>query len=613
MHVRNNMVTCIHNLLVNKPEQEQNLLKLLVNKLGDNDNKVAAKASQLIVEMLVQHPGMKMVVIRELEQLVFLPATSEKAQYYTIITMNQTILTSKDSAVANKLVEIYFVFFRKLLKIVEQEDKAEMKKKKPVVEEEEQEPKNKKKIEREKQEKKKANELEDHQTKMIAAILTGVNRAFHFANVTDKIVEDNIETLFKMTHASTFNAAIQALSLIFTISQNRTNMADRFYRTLYESLLDPRIHQSSKQSMYLNLLFKAIRADTDMRRIMAYVKRMVQIASRHQPAFVCGIFFLISQLMQAQPGLKVMLKTPEEEEDEEEHYVDEPEKMETKKKVDAYDGRKRDPRFSNAEKSCLWELIPFKTHYHPSVVKYAESLFAGELITNQPDLHQFSLMHFLDRFVYKNPKKTTVTKGQSIMQPLPNSRRDGGIQFTKGSHQKLAPVNTDKFIQKNQDDVAADEIFFHKYFTQKAATQPKKSKKDATEDGEEDEVWRAMMSSIPGGLDDENDDEEETYDDEDDDDEELQALLNEDDNEEEDDEVEFGSEEEDIELMNASDMEQDIELMDATEMDDNAKRVFPDEDDYESEEEKPKKKKSKKERLPTFATYEDYAKLIEQE
>lgn len=109
-------------------------------------------------------------------------------------------------------------------------------------------------------------------------------------------VEDNIETLFKMTHASTFNAAIQALSLIFTISQNRTNMADRFYRTLYESLLDPRIHQSSKQSMYLNLLFKAIRADTDMRRIMAYVKRMVQIASRHQPAFVCGIFFLISQV-----------------------------------------------------------------------------------------------------------------------------------------------------------------------------------------------------------------------------------------------------------------------------------------------------------------------------
>ncbi|KAG1501400.1 hypothetical protein G6F47_004900 [Rhizopus delemar] len=618
MHVRNNMVTCINDLLSNKPEQEQNLLKLLINKLGDSDNKVAAKTSQLTVELLVQHPGMKMVVIRELEQLLFLPSTSEKAQYYAMITLNQTILTGKDTAVANKLVEIYFIFFRKLLNIVERDEKEELKKKKANKDEEEEEKedenkkKSNKKIQKEKQEKKKAIELEDHQTKMIAAILTGVNRAFHFANVSDKIVEENMETLFKMTHASTFNAAIQALSLIFTISQNRTNMSDRFYRTLYESLLDPRIHQSSKQNMYLNLLYKAIRADTDMRRVMAYVKRMIQIASRHQPAFVCGIFFLLSQLMQAKPGLKVMLNTPEED-DEEEHFVDEPEEGENKpvKKVLEYDGRKRDPRFSNAEKSCLWELIPFKTHYHPSVVKYAESLFAGELITNQPDLHQFSLMHFLDRFVYRNPKKTTTTKGQSIMQPLPNSRRDGGILFTKTANRNEAPVNSDQFIKMKEDDVAADEVFFHKYFTQKAATQPKKTKKEATGDDEdEDEVWRAMMSSIPGGLDDEDEDDidEELYNDEDD--EEMQALLAEDEDDEEiegleedeEEDIEFGSDEEDIELLNASDMEEE-----------STKRTFPEEDEYESEEEKPKSKKAKKERLPTFATYEDYAKLIEQD
>lgn len=193
MHVRNNMVTCINDLLSNKPEQEQNLLKLLINKLGDSDNKVAAKTSQLTVELLVQHPGMKMVVIRELEQLLFLPSTSEKAQYYAMITLNQTILTGKDTAVANKLVEIYFIFFRKLLNIVERDEKEELKKKKANKDEEEEEKedenkkKSNKKIQKEKQEKKKAIELEDHQTKMIAAILTGVNRAFHFANVSDKM------------------------------------------------------------------------------------------------------------------------------------------------------------------------------------------------------------------------------------------------------------------------------------------------------------------------------------------------------------------------------------------------------------------------------------------
>jgi ribosome biogenesis protein MAK21 len=74
--------------------------------------------------------------------------------------------------------------------------------------------------------------------------------------------------------------------------------------------------------------------------------------------------------MEAQPGLRTMLTTPEEDDDEE-YFVDAPEEdddEEKKSKVAAekqkrtnlkteYDGRKRDPRFSNAEKSCLWELV----------------------------------------------------------------------------------------------------------------------------------------------------------------------------------------------------------------------------------------------------------------
>jgi ribosome biogenesis protein MAK21 len=74
--------------------------------------------------------------------------------------------------------------------------------------------------------------------------------------------------------------------------------------------------------------------------------------------------------MDAQPGLRTMLTTPEEDDDEE-YFVDAPEEDdddEKKKKIaeekskrshakSEYDGRKRDPRFSNAEKSCLWELV----------------------------------------------------------------------------------------------------------------------------------------------------------------------------------------------------------------------------------------------------------------
>ena len=66
-----------------------------------------------------------------------------------------------------------------------------------------------------------------------------------------------------------------------------------------------------------------------------------------------------------------MLTTPEED-DEEEHFVDvsdededeekektdeDAAKMKPTKSNNLYDGRKRDPRFSNADASCLWELV----------------------------------------------------------------------------------------------------------------------------------------------------------------------------------------------------------------------------------------------------------------
>ncbi|KAI8991981.1 CBF/Mak21 family-domain-containing protein [Mycotypha africana] len=641
MYVRNNMVTCLFDLLANKPEQEQNLLKLLVNKLGDSDNKVASKTSQLLVDLLVKHPGMKLFVIREVEQLLFHPSTSEKAQYYSLITMNQTILTSRETVTANKLIEIYFVFFRKLLKLVEEDEKELLKNKKKTEEEPQPEKKSEKRIAKEKQQKKKELEIEDHQAKMIAAILTGVNRAFHFANISDEMVEKHLEVLYKMTHVATFNAAIQALSLIFTISLSKQNTSDRFYRTLYESLLDPRLSHSSKQSMYLNLLYKAVRADTDTRRVKAFIKRMVQIAHRNQPHFITGIFFLLSQLMDAQPGLRTMLAFPEgeeEDDDEEEYFVDAPEEEddeEKKKKIaeekakraankQEYDGRKRDPRFANAEKTYLWELIPFKKHYHPSVCKYTEQLFAGEKIQNQEDLHQFTLMHFLDKFVYRNAKKQATTKGQSIMQPLPGSRRDGGVIFTKGSGivGEDTPLNSEKFLEKKEEDVDADELFFYKYFNQKAAEAPKKPKKAAadSEDAEEDEIWRAMMNSVPGGLEDEDEDDADLDDDEDD--EEMRALLMEDEDDEDVDEAENLSEgliESDEEDMDGED-DVELEFMNASDMDEaeeeqTSKRALDSDEDEEGEEapSKPKKKKAKKDKLPTFASYEDYAKLIEQD
>lgn len=158
--------------------------------------------------------------------------------------------------------------------------------------------------------------------------------------------------------------------LIQQLTSSHQVGADRFYRTLYESLLDPRVATSSKQALYLNLLFKALKNDVNVRRVKAFVKRLVQILGLHQPSFICGIFYLIRELEKTYAGLQTLLDQPEENEsDEEEVFLDVPDEddeqpqapredsVKPQKLLNGYDPRKRDPEHSNAEKTCLWELV----------------------------------------------------------------------------------------------------------------------------------------------------------------------------------------------------------------------------------------------------------------
>jgi ribosome biogenesis protein MAK21 len=178
-----------------------------------------------------------------------------------------------------------------------------------------------------------------------------------------------MDTLFRITHSSNFNTSIQALMLIEQLATSKHIEVDRFYRTLYESLLDPRLVNSSKHALYLNLLFRALRSDLSVKRVKAFAKRMLQIVTLHQPPFICGVFYLLKELEATFPALTTLLNDPEEgDEGDEEVFGDIPEPgaemaPETHVPFSAsngkttYDGRKRDPEHSNADKSCLWESV----------------------------------------------------------------------------------------------------------------------------------------------------------------------------------------------------------------------------------------------------------------
>jgi len=186
-YARSRAVTYVYELLKEKPEQEANLLRLLVNKLGDPDKKIASRTSYLLLQLQTSHPLMKPIIVRSIEtELLLRPGQSLHAKYYAINTLNQTILSGKEEEVAKKLLDVYFDLFVALLK--RPEPKAAVVG--PVVNRKGQiqgggaQMGKKAKAKAAKAEEAKS-AGEEATEKMISAVLTGVNRAFPFSKTDD--------------------------------------------------------------------------------------------------------------------------------------------------------------------------------------------------------------------------------------------------------------------------------------------------------------------------------------------------------------------------------------------------------------------------------------------
>ncbi|KAF2105850.1 CBF/Mak21 family-domain-containing protein [Lophiotrema nucula] len=660
---RNRSVSFVWELLKEKPEQEENLLRLLINKLGDKEKKVASKASYLLLQLQVTHPLMKSVIINAIESdLLFKPNQSAHAKYYAIITLNQTVCSVKEPEVANKLLEIYFSLFVGLLKKEkEREDEEKKTNKHGQLQGGGSKPG---KMARKKAEKAadEAYKAEDEmREKLVAAVLTGVNRAFPFAKTDDDKFEQQLNTIFEVTHSSNFNTSIQAMMLIQQISATKHISSDRFYRTLYESLLDPRLLTTSKHIMYLNLLYRALKADVSIKRVKAFVKRLLQIIHLHEPPFICGVLYLIKELIATTPSIRYMLDKPEDNasDSEDEHFEDVPEGAvvtngTTPSKGPRYDPRKRDPDHAHADLSCLWELLPLQAHYHPSVHVLATKLLEGSEIKEKPDPTVYTLMNFLDKFAFRNPKtKKEASHGTSIMQPMSGTSKAADYLISqRGSDKTHDPVNSEQFWRKKMGDVREDEAFFHTYFekagkAKQVKKKEKKKRKDEEEESEEsgeEEIWKALVNSRPEI---EGDEEEDSgFSDID-----MDGMMSDDDTDgglgmDEGVELNLGSDDEDMDDLDTvhapaktkskskqAKVEEDDDDMDDEGFDiDDDEEAFVDSDDEipvdfdmnddtdleeppptsskASKDDKKGNKKRKLKHLPTFASAEDYAKLI---
>lgn len=624
IHVRSQSLTHVFDLLTSKPEQEFNLLKLGVNKLGDIDSKVSSKTSYLLLRLEQAHPNMKSIIIDAIVDISLRPNADYHTTYYSVITLNQTIMKRSEDEVANKLIKTYFTLFSKFLinSDKDQVDDIEIKSEAKGYEK-----KRKKNFKRGKNggksvknEKTDGEVLNEKNSKLFSALLTGINRAFPFAQLPASVYETHLETLFRITHSANFNTSVQALVLINQVTVKANLNSDRYYRTLYESLLDQRLLNSSKQGIFLNLLYKSLKQDSDnIARVEAFVKRILQVASHWlNIGTTTGFLFLLLQLSKTLPQIRNLLSNSPMDDEYQSEDEDATESKDDKvKKV--YDSRKRDPRFANADKSSLWEITHFLNHFHPTVQAYAASFVENSTQDMvKPDLGLFTLTHFLDRFVYRNAKQKPIGRGSSIMQPLFGGSKINRTLLVRASDVVLneTPVNTEDWLNKKMSQINPEDKFFYQYFSsKKSAIKKQKATKshefDSEDEMDENDIWNALVKSRPDVEDDSED--EIGFNDED-----LSGMSDSDEDIQLDDDSEDNIEENEVDI--PSDLEdngsdEDIFYSFADENESSNKRTLGDsgEENEIEESEKPKKKKSRKQKmkeLPLFASTDDYAKYL---
>lgn len=248
-------------------------------------------------------------------------------------------------------------------------------------------------------------------------------------------------------------------------------------------------------------------------------------------------------------------------------------------------------------------------------------MFATNLLSRQdkklpkPDLANHTLMHFLDRFVYRNPKTEDPKRGGSIMQPVLASGSASHIVAShKAGAKQAKTVNSASFWNLKPEQVSAEDVFFHEYFARigKPAEGVKKKEEakiaaDSDDEEAEDEIWEALVNSRPEV---EGDDADEVSD------------------------IDMeGYEDSDEDMDVDATIDQDMEDLGSDVSDDDGfEGIFGDseegeDDDGEGEEgkaqgpkeEAPKKfseaRRRKKElkALPTFASVDDYAEMLADE
>jgi ribosome biogenesis protein MAK21 len=250
---------------------------------------------------------------------------------------------------------------------------------------------------------------------------------------------------------------------------------------------------------------------------MAFIKRISTSSIQTAPQVTAGLLFIISEVFQHRPELKKLVdvkynekpfydnpkknihrKQEKEDENDDEENVDDNASVHTTTTennefnlLGNFDASKRNPSFA-----CKDDTIPFifescllNHHYHPSVRNFANSLFQSpshHIEYSGDPLNEFTIMAFLNRFAYKNPKQQMIDKLKAQQKEV-SDYQPVNQEFEELIRSSEDPKSLSKYV-------APDKKFFYKFFADRellraqGKTKENRRKKKGDEDEDDEDM-----------------------------------------------------------------------------------------------------------------------------
>eukprot|EP01012_Entosiphon_sulcatum_P016585 TRINITY_DN2150_c0_g1_i1.p1 TRINITY_DN2150_c0_g1~~TRINITY_DN2150_c0_g1_i1.p1 ORF type:complete len:730 (+),score=124.68 TRINITY_DN2150_c0_g1_i1:121-2190(+) len=354
------------------PEQEIQLLEIMVNKLGDTTRHLAVLAFHLLARLLPEHPVMQEAIVREVEHLIFQKNRSTpNGTYFGVLLLGKVRVSQHNQKLVKHLMKIYFDLFELLIKKGDVESAA------------------------------------------MRPLLQGLRIVLWKSPDSQRLeaIRTHQAELFTLAASATFVCRVLALSLLFYAVECKDEaLTTRFYNSLYRLLAAPQDEMPSTKhglTVFFTLVFKAIRATTDNETVCGLIHRLVQGCCLYnsKPGLPAAALVMLKEVASTNPVVARLATTA---------YAD-LRSMAIKerdaagntdpRRTDEYTPGVRTVSCSGGTFEPLWTLGPLMNHFHPAVVELATCVAQDAPVRAASDpLESFTVGHFLDSFVDEKPK-----------------------------------------------------------------------------------------------------------------------------------------------------------------------------------------------------------------